>query len=152
MAQVGLVAPDLQGLDALIAESAAQGFDFLKRIPKLVAEDARYLDADGSFVLGAYDGGVLVGIGGVTPDPYLREPGLGRVRHVYVAQRHRRSGIGRELIGGLEARAAAAYRRLRLRAVTAEAAAFYESLGYHRIADEKATHAKALVQPLGPTT
>jgi GNAT superfamily N-acetyltransferase len=147
VADLGLVTPELAGLDALIIESEAGGFDFLRRIPGLVAADAGYLDSARSFVLGAYDAGRLIGIGGVTPDPYLAQDRLGRVRHVYVARSHRRGGVGRLLVNGLEFRAAAAYTRLRLRAVTPGAAAFYESLGYQAISADGATHIKSLPEP-----
>ena len=103
-----------------------------------------YLNADRTVVLGALNRTELVGVGGLTPDPYVDDPAVGRVRHVYVAAAHRRQGIGRRLIRALEDRAHGVYEHLRLRTDSPAAAAFYETLAYVPIAADNATHARSL--------
>jgi GNAT superfamily N-acetyltransferase len=51
---------------------------------------------------------------------------------MYVAPEMRGSGVGRRLVRALEARARRHFAVLRLRTDTADAAAFYERLGYAR--------------------
>jgi probable phosphoglycerate mutase len=130
-------ARDLDDLRALIAESEAEGFQFLRRV-------AHELAFPGTTMIGAYDTERLVAIGGVTPDPYATDRSVGRVRHVYVHPAYRRRGVGRRLIALIEEAAVGAFARLRLRTDSSDAAAFYEALGYERSSSESATHARDL--------
>jgi GNAT superfamily N-acetyltransferase len=139
-----LTLADLGGLEALIVASEAEGFRFMRRIPGLVAADPGYLESARTVVLGVFDGARLVAVGGLTPDPYLDDPTVGRVRHVYVAVDHRRAGIGRRIIEALERRAASSYTTLRLRTESAQAAAFYESLAYRPVTATDATHVRSV--------
>ena len=129
-------------VDALAAESLAEGFRFGARW--LAAIDGSTSDAPRQFFLGVFDGDALVALGGVTPDAYADEPGLGRVRHVFVAAAARRRGIGRRLLEALESQASSTYSTLRLRTDTQRAAAFYEELGYSPTQEPSATHRKTL--------
>jgi GNAT superfamily N-acetyltransferase len=135
---------DLAGLDPLIVESEADGFRFLHRIPREVAADADYLDSARTVVFGVFDGPRLIAVGGLTPDPYVEDDTVGRVRHVYVARAWRRQGVGRLLLQALTTRARSIYVRLRLRADTAAAGVFYEALEFQPIAEDQATHALTL--------
>ena len=135
---------DMPQIDALARESLQEGFQFGVRWRDAVRATATAPDDAHAFFLGVFDGDALVAVGGVTRDPYVNEPGLGRVRHVYVAASERRRGFGRRLLGALEARARLGYSSLRLRTDTQRAAAFYEALGYSRIEDADATHRRTL--------
>jgi GNAT superfamily N-acetyltransferase len=135
---------DRAQLEQLAVECANEGFQFAGRW-----RDAVRLSSDGErdarrYFLGVFDGAALLGVCGVTPDPYDETVGLGRVRHVYVAAVARRNGVGRRLLEALETRASATYSALRLRTDTARAAAFYEALGYVPIIDASATHYRRL--------
>jgi hypothetical protein len=71
------------------AAPAAGGFRFVQRfVEDLVA---RRLELDGlcEFFLGAVANDHLIAIRGVTPDPYLADPRIGRLRHVYVRPEER---------------------------------------------------------------
>ena len=132
-------------LAPLVAESRAEGFAFLAR---LVAEHdagvARF-DGPGECLLGVYDGGALLAIGGVTRDPYDTEPRAGRLRHVYVRADARRRGVGRALVQALEAHARTRFATLALRTDTGAAARFYEALGWTPLpAGGTATHRRVL--------
>jgi len=89
----------------------------------------------------------LVGMGGLTRDPFAGDDVLGRVRRFYIRRSARRAGAGRALLGAVVAEATAAgYPRLRVRA-PASAFAFYEACGFLRAVREKgATH----ILPLSP--
>ncbi len=142
-----LTSRDLAALDPLIIESEADGFRFLQRIPREVAADADYLDSARTVVFGVFDGPRLIAVGGLTPDPYVEDDTVGRVRHVYVARAWRRQGVGRLLVHALIMRAQSVYARLRLRTETSAAGLFYETLGFQPIAEDKATHALKLEIP-----
>jgi GNAT superfamily N-acetyltransferase len=133
---------DLAALRNLAALARVEGFDFLDRLIVQIENDLVRLDDPHEFFLCASNGENLVGVGGITPDPYLSDAKVGRVRHVYVHPQARRSGIGRRLIYEIECRAAATYSSLRLRTDTSTGARFYEALGYRSVSDPNATHVK----------
>jgi len=120
----------VDALAPLLAESTGEGFRFVERLSREWEEGRSRFDKPGELLLAAYDGETLVAIGGLTPDPYSEEPGLGRLRHVYVRADSRRRGIGRRLVHALENAAEQTYRALVLRTDTPTAARFYETLGY----------------------
>jgi GNAT superfamily N-acetyltransferase len=127
-----LAPPPWDALEPLIAGSEGEGFRFLLRLrDEHLAGVARF-DAPGEVLLGAWEGPVLVAVGGVSRDPYREEAGAGRLRHLYVRRAERRRGVGRRLVAALHARARRHFAVLRLRTDTPEAAAFYEALGYVR--------------------
>jgi GNAT superfamily N-acetyltransferase len=71
-----------------------------------------------------------VGVCGLSIDPYLDDPRVGRVRNVYVLAARRGDGIGRRLVEEAIARARGRFDRLRLRAEEPGPARLYESLGF----------------------
>ena len=85
-------------------------------------------------------GPVLVGVGGVHRDPYAGDPGVGRVRHFYVASGARRSGIGAAMLDALRAEARSHFAHLRLRTNTQRGARFYEASGFRPVDEADATH------------
>ncbi|HEX2205461.1 MAG TPA: GNAT family N-acetyltransferase [Longimicrobium sp.] len=139
-----LARQDLAALEPLVAESEADGFHFLRRFHGDWLAGRARADAVDEWFLGVFDGGALVAVGGVTPDPYAADARVGRVRHLYVARAHRRRGLGRRLLAELEARARGVYDLLRLRTDTPEASRFYESLGFAPVESGSATHLRRL--------
>ena len=128
-----LAPPPWDALEPLIAESEAEGFRFLRRLRDEHLAGVERFDGPGEVLLGAWDGPVLVAVGGVSRDPYRRgEVAAGRLRHLYVRRAERRRGVGRRLVAALHARARRHFAVLRLRTDTARAADFYDALGYVR--------------------
>ncbi|MDQ4086598.1 MAG: GNAT family N-acetyltransferase [Pseudomonadota bacterium] len=124
----------------LIAEGAAGDGRFLMRL-KNEWEDGRCrFDAPGEFLLGAFDGAALIGIGGISLDPYHPTTGLGRVRHVYVLKAWRGRGVGRALVSQLVTGARAHFSVLRLRTQAPEAVHLYECVGFVRTDAPGETH------------
>lgn len=114
----------------LLAEAEEHGGPFLLRLRDEWLSGATRFSHPGEFLFGAYADVGLVAIGGVSRDPYDPEPGLGRVRHVYVSQAHRRKGIGRMLVARIVSEARGRFTRLRLRTRSDGAAHLYEALGF----------------------
>jgi GNAT superfamily N-acetyltransferase len=135
-------------LAPLLAASTAEGFRFVERLTCEWQEGKARFDGPGELLLAAYHGSSIVAIGGLTADPYTNEPGLGRLRHLYVRPDARRRGIGKRLVQALERAALETYRALVLRIDTETAARFYEAIVYTPLpAGGTATHRRELAMP-----
>ena len=140
---VGCLHPsDLEGLHLLTLLSEAEGFRFLRRFENEWHANVDYVTSNANLFLGAVVKDQLVAVGGITRDPYVQDPAIGRVRHMYVHPAHRRRGIGRALLGELERYACTRFRQLRIRTDTGAAAAFYVASGFTPVDDPTATHVR----------
>jgi GNAT superfamily N-acetyltransferase len=110
--------------------STAEGFRFLSRLVAEWDAGAVRFDGAGERLLGGYDRGQLVAVGGLTRDPFSIVAGIGRLRRVYVLPNARKRGIGAQLVRALEWAAVGYFTELVLRTDTPTAARFYEALGY----------------------
>ena len=108
------------------------------------AEGDNRFDRPGEAFLLAREDSIVVGMCGLNVDPFLTDPEVGRLRHLYVLGEHRRRGIGSQLVDGCLTIAQASFRRVRLRTMDPGASAFYESLGFDRTDEPDATHALVL--------
>ena len=72
----------------------------------------------------------LIAIGGLNIDPYIADPSIGRVRHVYVSKEFRGFGVGQKLVSKIIAHAKHRFRVLRLRTHNPSAARFYARMGF----------------------
>ena len=138
-----LVRSDIDEIRRLASVASVEGFQFLDRFVSEVQKDSVTLESSREFFVGFIVRDEIVAIGGVTPDPYLNDSGIGRLRHLYVRPDCRRRSVGRQLIRELEVRALRVYTTLRLRTDTPAAARFYETMGYDPVADPTATHVRA---------
>jgi GNAT superfamily N-acetyltransferase len=125
----------------LLEESKRMGFRFVEQ---LIAEwesgDNRF-DKDGEALFIAREDKKVVGICGINIDPYLNNPQVGRVRHLYVIAEERRKGIGRELVQRVIEEARKHFSYLRLRAVNEDSYRFYSALGFSSVyGDNNCTH------------
>lgn len=133
------------GLKDLVAESRAEGYEFLERLVREWNSGGNRFDRDGEALFSAWIAGRLVGVCGVNCDPYLNDAGVARLRHLYVAGDVRRRGIGHNLVARSLGHARGRFRRVRLR--THAASAFYESLGFLKSCEENATHELSVSTP-----
>jgi GNAT superfamily N-acetyltransferase len=115
-------------IQPLIELSQAEGYDFIQRLWDEIQQGV--YDVSGAAVYGVYLDGQLIGIGGVHPDPYLKQAAIGRIRHVYVMENYRRTGTGRKLMDALMSHARGHFDVLTLRTPTAHADAFYRAMGF----------------------
>lgn len=74
----------------------AEGFRFLTRLISEWHSGANRFDAPGECLMAAYLNERLVGIGGLSVDPYA-EAGVGRLRGVYVVPSSRGQNVGQRL-------------------------------------------------------
>jgi len=80
---------------ALLGASLAEGHNLVKRLVDEWNDGTNRFDRPGEIALQARLGTKLVGVGGLNRDPYMDDPGVGRIRHLYVSPHARRQGVGR---------------------------------------------------------
>ena len=131
----------LPGLDGLVAESAAEGFQFLTTLQAEWQSGANRFSQPGEGLFGAFEDGILIAVGGLSRDPFLTDPTIGRIRRIYVQSSSRGTGVGTQLMRFLIAEARLHFRRVRLSATSPAAARIYEKLGFEPIPGPDATHA-----------
>jgi ribosomal protein S18 acetylase RimI-like enzyme len=117
-------------LAELVAESEAAGFRFVRRLVDDWVSGQNRFDSPNEVFFAALSGSRIIGVCGLNADPYLAEPGVGRVRRLYVLAAFRRSGVGRQLTQAVVAAARGRFRLLRVRTGNEKAARLYESLGF----------------------
>jgi len=134
-----LRAPGLpEGFEDLAADALANGQRMLEVLREDWESGAVRFAAPGEALFVVRVNASLVGIGGVTRDPYLPGEPVGRVRRLYVRRASRRHGAGHALLAVIvQAGQDAGWQRLRVRAPAA-AFAFYESCGFLRAVGERA--------------
>ena len=139
MITIAPVTPDATGFEQLLADSRAGNHKILVHFEENWRSGANVFARRGEIMLGAWDGDTLVATCGRNVDPYDPNPKAGRVRHLYVAQNHRRQGIGELLIAAIRADAAHYFDYLNTNAPE-PAFAFYIHLGFEPLNDEYGTH------------
>lgn len=127
-------------IGTLLESSRREGFDFVERLVRFWEDGSNRFDRPGEVLFQVRKAGRLVAVGGLNVDPYLDEPSVGRIRHVYVLPASRRSGVGAILISRLLEHGHGRFERIRLRVGTPEGAPFYEGLGFHPSDEPGATH------------
>jgi len=126
-------------IPALEKEAVAEGFRFITRLTSEWHSGANRFDAPGECLMAAYLDRELVGIGGLSVDPFTHAR-TGRLRRVYVTPASRGQQIGKKLVSALLAHAALRFETVRLYTDTAEGSAFYLCCGFARTEDAQATH------------
>jgi GNAT superfamily N-acetyltransferase len=129
------------GFEVLRHAADDEAFNMLATLAREWASGANRFDKPGEALVAAYDGGLLVGMGAMSLDPQV--DGALRMRRFYVARPYRRRGVGRLLAAALLERPEVGSRKVTLNAPHAEAARFWESLGFIREAQADHTHVRA---------
>lgn len=127
-----LATSPVERLAPLLVESEAAGLRLLRRLVDEWTDGTTRFDRPGEALFVARIGAEVVGVCGLSVDPYAATPKAGRVRHLYVLVAHRRLGIGRRIMAELTAAARGRFDVLRLRTTNRAAAALYEGLGFRR--------------------
>ena len=133
---------ELPDLSELLAASLAEGHRLIERAITEFNSGANRFDREGEALFIATDGGGrVIGVCGLNIDPFLNNPRIGRVRHLYVLPTHRRQGVARALVSTVIAAARPTFDCLRLRTRVAGADALYRFAGFlPSSADPLATH------------
>ena len=145
MVSIARISLPVKGIEEMRTEAAEQGYDFLDTLVEEWASGENRFEKRGEVLLGCFKAGLLVGVGGLTIDPYAGSPMVGRIRRVYVRAAWRNHGVGGLLVQTLAARARENFMLVRLRAENLDAARLYERLGFSAIDDENATHVMDLI-------
>src|SRR2546428_2906833 len=101
-------------LAELVAEAELAGLRFPRRLVVEWTSGANRFDRPGEALFAARVDGQIVGVCGLNRHPYTAEARVGRVRHLYVLEAHRRHGVGRRLVAAVMAAAGGTFDRLRL--------------------------------------
>jgi GNAT superfamily N-acetyltransferase len=128
------------GLARLNEEAIRDGYRFVARLANDWVSGSNRFDQPGEYLAGAIREGRLLGCCGLNRDPYTKDPGVGRLRHLYVMKSERNQGIGSALVRYLLEEARSAFVVVRLRTDTPEAARFYERVGFAGVREEHASH------------
>jgi GNAT superfamily N-acetyltransferase len=128
--------PTVPAFDTLKEESRLEGYWMLVRLADGWASGRNKFLKRGEALYGAWHGRELAGVCGLNIDPYFEDGDHGRVRHLFVSVRHRRTGLGRMLVETVIDRARHHFAVLNTRAPQ-EAFGFYERLGFQRVEGEE---------------
>lgn len=115
----------------LIEESQADGIRFVNKLWRFHEDGSNRFDQPGEGLWFAHLGDQVVGLAGLNRDPYLSDPTVGRLRHLYVARHLRGQGLGQALLRTVVKAAQAHFATLTLRALDPAAARFYRRFGFH---------------------
>jgi GNAT superfamily N-acetyltransferase len=85
-------------------------------------------------LIAAWRDGGLVGVGGITDEPEPAAEPAWRMRRLYVAPAARRQGVARTLVNALLQEALGAVRLVTVHAPAAEAARFWDAMGFSAVA------------------
>ena len=125
---------DTEEIRSLVELSLAEGFLFLDRLAQDWATGKNRFDGEQESLYKIQVEGQVIGIGGINRSPYTDDEKVGRIRRFYIHPEYRRQGIGASLITRIIADHGRHYQRITLRTDHANAAKFYESLGFTKSA------------------
>ncbi len=118
-----------------------EGHSFVSRMVAEWADGSNRFDRVGERAYVALSGERVIGVGGLNLDPYISDPKVGRVRHLYVSAAHRRASVASMLLDRIVEDARVSFSLLRLRTRNPDAAAFYKARGFTEISGaEFCTH------------
>lgn len=132
-------------IHSLVNEARHNGYDFIQRTIDDWNSGANKFDRRGEKLWGLVSGTELIGIGGLSRDPYADDVNTGRVRHLYILQAYRRKGYATLLMNPIINNARAHFTTLRLFTDNPFAAEFYEKLGFQNLNGYKVSHRLALI-------
>jgi GNAT superfamily N-acetyltransferase len=122
-------------LAPLVVESEQEGWRFVRRlVEEWIAGTCRF-DRHGERLFAARVGEEIVGVCGLSADPYTSDPIIGRVRRLYVLRAHRGRGVGYRLVQSVVDAARGQFRFVRVRTANPEAGRLYERVGFEPAAD-----------------
>jgi GNAT superfamily N-acetyltransferase len=132
-----------QGFELLRHAADEEAFNMLRTLAEEWASGANRFDKPGEALVAAFDGAMLLGMGGISQDRQV--PGALRMRRFYVGPPHRRRGVASAVAAALLDRPESQGKLITLNAPRAEAARFWEALGFVR--DERDGHTHIRREP-----
>lgn len=145
--QFAKITPDSTGFGPLKSQSIAGGFNMLRRLEENWLSGHNRFDRPGEKLMGAYAGGLMVGVCGLNIDPFVPETGIGRLRHFYIDREWRNRRTGSRLLSEILRDADRWFDRINTNAPLS-AFAFYEQAGFVALSGrDKVTHQFCLSHP-----
>lgn len=135
---------DRERLAPLLKKSLAEGYNLVLRLCEDWESGKTRFDQPGEAFFGIEQDGRLIGVGGRSIDPYVGDPAVLRIRHVYLLPEWRQIGIGARLMKKILDLPPGDFRRITLRTLHPGARKFYESLGFNYLGEGEITHDMAL--------
>ena len=133
-----------EGFEILRHAADGEAYNMLGTLAREWADGTNRFNRPGEALVAAIDGNVLAGMGGMNIDPVVE--GAMRMRRFYVRPAYRRRGVARLMASALLDRAETSGRPITLNAPQAEAARFWEALGFIRDNEDGHTH----IRPAAP--
>jgi ribosomal protein S18 acetylase RimI-like enzyme len=133
-------ASELDLLENLAIEIQSEGFNFVQRTIFEWENGINNFKKKGEILFGIFTSDLCIGLGGLNVDPFIVNPHVGRVRHVYISQKYRRNGLGSLLLKKIINNSTKHFKLLRLYADNQIASSFYKSLGFKQSIGIKVTH------------
>ena len=127
-------------INSLIEVADDEDHFFVRRTLSEWSDAANRFDKPAEAFFLAYAGDEIIGMGGVNLDPYVSDPRVARLRHVYVHPQHRGHGIGEQIVARCLDHARPHFDLVRLRTPGPDADRFYERIGFQKADSETATH------------
>jgi GNAT superfamily N-acetyltransferase len=135
--EIGASLPE--GFDCLRAEAKREEHEFLDRMQAGFGMGSEAYEGAGEGAFVAYCDSRLAGTASIAFDPFLGDPRVGRIRHVFVSVAARRQGVAAALVSSCLERGHD-FALIRLRTGNPDAARLYERLGFVPAALADATH------------
>lgn len=127
-------------LEKLAVEAQLESFNFVRRTINEWKSGTNDFSKKGEILFGIFISNLCIGIGGLNVDPYVNDPSIGRIRHLYISQEHRRKGLATLLLQEIINTAMLNFETVRLYTNNPEASSFYESLGFDHSNGVKESH------------
>jgi GNAT superfamily N-acetyltransferase len=131
---------DLSFLRDLAVEAQSEGYNFVQRAIDEWKCNINDFSKKGEVLFGIFISNLCIGIGGLNVDSYIENPSVGRIRHVYISQKHRRKGFATLLLRKIITSARNHFEILRIYTANPSTSPFYESLGFVESKGVKVTH------------
>ena len=113
-------------LTELAIEASTEGHNFVQKTIDDWNSGQNNFSKERELFFGVFYKGDCIGIGGLNIDPYTTDKKIGRVRHLYVSNIHRKKGIGKQILNKLIEASKGSFEKLRLYTDNPTAAEFYE--------------------------
>jgi GNAT superfamily N-acetyltransferase len=124
----------------LLNESKINGYDFIQRTIDDWNSGVNKFSKPGEKLWGLVLATDLIAIGGINLDPYVEDINIGRVRHLYVQESHRRKGYATLLMNAIINKGRQHFNVLRLFTDNPAASEFYSTLGFQKVNRLKVSH------------
>jgi GNAT superfamily N-acetyltransferase len=124
----------------LLKKSRGEGLNLILRLTENWECGANRFNRPGEAFFAAEHEGRYLAVGGRSHDPYLKDPSVLRIRHVYVLPEWRRLGIASVLMKRVLDIPRGPFKKLTLRTLNPAARKFYERLGFSYVGEGDVTH------------